>query len=446
MSLQPDHFLSCLDRHAELGKARRFVVAYSGGLDSTVLLDLSRRALAARPDTSLLAVHVNHNLQASSKTWSEHCAATAQRFGVDYVSCEVSVSTKNGESPEAAARNARYTALAAHIAPGDVLLNAHHRDDQIETVLLQLMRGAGVAGLAGMPELAAFAGGWCLRPLLTVARSVLLAYAQQYQLEWTEDPSNTDRRYDRNFLRHEILPALNDRWPGAPASVARSARHCATAAHLMREIGAADVEFITATGNTVDLQLLAALSALRVDNALRCWLQREQLPIPSTAHMEQIRKLLHTSETAGCVSWPGAELRRYRNRLYAMSPLPQAPVGFEAQLLADSTVTLPARLGSLTAVATSAGGLDPQRCGRSLTVRFRAGGEKLCPTGGAHRRELSNLYQEAGVVPWMRDRIPLLYAGDRLAAVAGLWLEQELSAEQGVRALGVSWENHPSLY
>jgi len=444
--LQPENILTCLDRHQQLAGPRRYVVAFSGGLDSTVLLDLTRRALPRQRGADLLAVHVDHNLQAASTAWAKQCEETATLFGVAYESCQVQIETRQGESPEAAARNARYAALCQYIGPGDVLMTGHHRDDQLETVLLQLMRGAGVAGLAGMAECSRYQTGWRLRPLLSVDRVSLLAYAEQSQLQWIDDPTNTDSRYDRNFLRHEVVPLLGQRWPGVAAAVARSARHSAAAVRLLRELGSSDASFATANADALDLKRLGTLSVERQQNALRYWLLSQSLSIPTTAHLQQIDQLIHATSAAGCVSWSGGEVRRYRNQIYAMQSLPAQPAAdFHCAVSPDSVVTLPAGLGQVRC-ATVADGLDPQRYGDKLSLRFRAGGEKLRPAGSAHRRELRNLFQEAGIVPWMRDRIPLLYAGDRLAAVAGLWVEQDLAAGQGAGGLGLIWEDHPPLY
>lgn len=443
---QPSIISDCLTRNPGLSDSRRFVVAFSGGLDSTVLLDLIRRALPRHDGTSLLAVHVDHGLHPQSKTWSAHCATVARRLGVEFVGLEVIVSTASGASPEAAAREARYDALARHIGPGDVLLCAHHRDDQAETVLLQLLRGAGVAGIAGMPELAAFRSGWCLRPLLDIDRRQLLDYASRYGLTWVDDPSNTDNRYDRNYLRNEVLPKLQERWPAATTALARSASHCASATRLLGEIGSADTALLSPDNGSLELAALRTLSTDRQLNALRCWIQDAGLPTPGTAHLAQLQKLAHGEAPVGCVSWPGCEVRRYRDRLYAMLPLAPGEPGFDAQLGVDSSLWLPSGLGRLRCGQATGRGLDPRSCDPAFRVRFRAGGEKIRPCGSPHTRELRTLYQEAGVVPWMRDRIPLLYAGDRLAAVGNLWMAQELTVRQGETGLVVDWDGHPLLY
>ncbi len=416
--------------------ARRFVVAFSGGLDSTVLLDLVRRALPVAGGPGLAAVYVDHQLQPGSAEWAGHCENVAADMGVDLEIRRIDAGPRPGASPEAAARAARYDALATVLGDGDVLLTAHHRDDQVETVLLQLVRGGGVAGLAGMPVLSRIGTALHWRPLLAVPRERLREYAARAGLSWIEDPSNTHLRYDRNFVRHEILPKLAERWPGAAGAVTRSARHSAEAAELMREVGAEDAGQAAAGTDTLSVSALAGLSPQRRRNALRRWIELTGMPMPGTAHVVQVLELLDSREAGGCVSWPGVELRRYRDRLYVMQPIEPLPNDFEEILHPGSAIRLPAGLGQLRAAGQPA----------QLTVRFRRGGERLRPRGSAHRRALRNLFQESGVVPWMRDRIPLVFTGNRLLAVADLWLEHELAASQAGAGLEVSWKDHPRLY
>ncbi|NNM21305.1 MAG: tRNA lysidine(34) synthetase TilS [Gammaproteobacteria bacterium] len=442
MALTPELILSQVAAQVELQGPRRYIVAFSGGLDSTVLLDLTRRALPRIPGADLLAVHVDHGLHADSAQWASRCADVARRFGVAFALQREQVSYEPGDSPEARARSVRYAALLKHCRPGDVLLTAHHRDDQLETVLLQLLRGAGSAGLAGMPVLRQLqAGAWHFRPLLDTAREQLHTYAGAHGLEWSDDPSNVDQRYDRNYLRHVVLPLVRDRWPGAAVAVSRAARHSAAMARLAHQVGAQDA-LAAAAGDTFDCSRVGTLSGERVANALRQWLVATGLPTPDTAQFTQVMRLIDSQPGEACVSWPGCEVRRYGTRLYAMQPLAALTDGFTATLSAGASVTLPAGLGRLV-YAEDEAGLAAGEC-ETLSVRFRRGGESIRPKGGGQTRKLRNLYQEARVVPWMRPRIPLLYAGDQLAAVADLWQEEALSSAG--RGLRLRWEDHPALY
>jgi len=204
------------------GKPDRFVIAFSGGLDSTVLL----HALASSRDmhkTALLAVHVDHSLHEDSASWTKHCESFAEALDTECVCVKVDVATGTGRGTEAAAREARYNAFRSLLRAGDWLLSAHHKDDQAETLLLNLMRGSGPAGLAGIGEVQPFAAGWLVRPLLSISRNELRNYANELELNWIDDPSNEDRQFDRNYLRHEVIPRLDERWPDVANRLRRSA-------------------------------------------------------------------------------------------------------------------------------------------------------------------------------------------------------------------------------
>ncbi|MDE2089039.1 MAG: tRNA lysidine(34) synthetase TilS [Gammaproteobacteria bacterium] len=437
MGFTPDKLLTAI---AQLPDAPRYWVAYSGGLDSHVLLHaLARR----RPRGALHAVHVDHGLHPESARWSAHCERTCAALGVPCRVTRVDAAPAPGQSPEAAARTARYTALQSVLAPGDCLLTAHHQDDQAETVLLQLLRGAGPRGLAGMPALACFGAGWLARPLLGFERAELREYALQHGLRWIEDSSNVDPRFDRNYLRHEILPRLLARWPGASRALARAARHNAEAAALLRALARIDLGPLRGRApDTLSASALHALDPARRRNALRAWIEERGAPAPSSAQLEQA-----LSGVLGCVPdavprlhWPGAELRRYRDEVYVLPvPAPHDP-GVSLDWDMHEPLFLPAALGTLTAVPVLGAGLKAALCRRGpITVRFRRGGERCRPARRGHDHALKKLFQEQGVPPWQRDRIPLIYLGDGLAAVAGLWVCEPFQADPGEDGLQVQW-------
>ena len=211
-------------------------IALSGGLDSVVLAHLLKEWPRVR------ALHVNHQLQIEARAWADFVLTLCADWGIPCQVLVVDAQPHPGESPEAAARNARYAALADKLRPGEALLTGQHRDDQAETLLLQLFRGSGVRGLAGMGECVSYAGGWLVRPLLDCSRADLVAYAENHDLRWVEDPSNRDPRYRRNRLRHQLLPEINEHFPGVAKSLARTAAHCAEAAGLLDELAEADVQ------------------------------------------------------------------------------------------------------------------------------------------------------------------------------------------------------------
>ncbi len=414
-----------------------FWVAYSGGLDSQVLL----HALAAGREqlpAPLSALHVNHNLQPDAPAWAEQCRAVCAELGIAYRSLSVQAHAQPGESPEAAARAARYQALVEAVPKGGVLLTAHHQDDQAETLLLQLVRGAGPKGLAAMPERALLGDVPLLRPLLDVSRAALLAYAEQHCLRWLEDPTNASTEYDRNFLRHEILPRVRRRWPAAGATLARAARHQAEAAGLLGDLAAVDAQ--CAAGNapmSLSVAALLRLTAPRRANLLRHWLRQRRASVPSTAVLARIEAdvLLAAVDAQPLVRWGGVNLRRYRDALYLDDVLEESDPSRCLDWSLDQS--LPLVGGTLSVDRTHGEGVAMRFLADSrIQVRFRQGGEMLRPAGRREHHSLKHLFQEAGVPPWERARVPLIYRDDALIAVAGYWVCAEFQAaadEPGMR-------------
>lgn len=409
------------------------IIAYSGGVDSHVLLHLlatHRHALAGR---TLAAVYVDHGLQPASTQWGHHCEQTCRSMGMNFKMMRVNAWPQPGESPEAAARRARYQALENLLGAQDALLTAHQRDDQAETLLLQLLRGAGIHGLAAMPVVAPLGRGWLLRPLLDSERTEILAYARFHGLQWIEDASNVNRELDRNYLRHAIWPLLKARWPAATATLSRSARWCAEAAALLDELADADLaQAATANPACLDILVLRALDEKRQRNALRYWFRRLQLPAPTASQLHHILQDAITAprDRQPLIHWPGGEVRRYRDRLFAMVPLPSHDPGRVFPLTPETTELPVPGIGRLRLRRVRGKGVRlAALAGASLTVRFRRGGERLRPAGRSHSQELKKLLQEAGVPPWKRDRLPLLYVNEVLAAVTGLGIGAEFMAQ-----------------
>jgi tRNA(Ile)-lysidine synthase len=424
-----------------------YCVAFSGGRDSSVLL----HAMAALRDDfapRLRAVHINHGINADADRWQEHCREACTRLGVDYVACDVDVSADRTQSLEARARKARYARLRALLAADELLLTAHHRDDQLETVLLQLLRGAGPAGLAAMPALTEFGRGWLGRPLLTLSRAELQAYVQAEDIGWIDDPSNADSRFDRNYLRARVLPALTARWPAAARTISRSARHCAEASELLAELAAADLT--KSRGECPDrlrLEPFGRMRRARQANLVRYWLSDLGFPRPPARQLTQILTEVVTAAPAAAprVVWPGAEVRRYRDCLYAMSPLAAPPsAGAAKSIVPETMMKLESGLGEFRLEAARGEGLSQAACGGCvLQMRFRAGGERCRLVGEAHRKPLKKLFQERGIVPWMRSRLPLIFVGETLAAVAGVGVCNDFAARADEPAWRVVWTDHP---
>lgn len=402
-------------------KSDRLIVAYSGGLDSTVLLHSLAQCRARDPGfPTLLAVHVHHGLQAAADLWPAHCGHICAQLGIELMQLRVDAAARDGASPEAAARAARYAALDALLGPDDCLLTAHHADDQAETVLLQLLRGAGPEGLAAMPAAARRGTGWHLRPMLAWNRADLRRYAEQHRLAWVEDPTNACVDADRNFLRHDVLLRLQLRWPGVIASLNRVAALQAQAASLMQAVAAEDL--VRCNGSSPDclsVHALLALAAERRALVLRAWIRQSSLPMPHARHLiEAERTVLRAGKDAmPCLHWPGVELRRYRDDLFIMAPLGEPP-GRDVRFCWDGVATAHVQGVTLDPVVLAGMGEPPAG---PYEVRFRAGGECCKPRGRAHHTPLRKLYQQAGVPPWVRERLPLLYRAGRLTGVYGYW-------------------------
>jgi len=407
---------SLLDSLAPWRSAPAWRVALSGGLDSTVLLHLLARLREREALPPLSAVHVHHGLQAVADTWPAHCQSFCDELGVPLRIERVQVD--GGASLERAAREARYAAFARQMGAGEILLTGQHRDDQAETLLFRLLRGAGVLGLAGMPAARRIAEGWLVRPLLQVSRAQLEAYARQHDLRWVEDPSNADTGLARNFLRREVLPALARHWPQAGASLARTAEHMREAEQLLAELAEQDLAAARGSGAfdwlglpSVQLQPLIALSEARQRNALRHWLA-PYTRMPDSEHWAGWRDLRDAVVDAAAL-WrlDGGELRRADGRLWWLSGewLQQPP---QPATWADPAQ--PLRLpGNGRVRIEGEGPIAP------LQVRYRQGGEVMALAGRGHR-DLKRLLNERGVPAFLRGRLPLLYRGDELLAVANL--------------------------
>ncbi|HET7556687.1 MAG TPA: tRNA lysidine(34) synthetase TilS [Rhodanobacteraceae bacterium] len=400
-------------------------VAFSGGADSTVLLHALAQLARARA-RGLRALHVDHGLHADSARWSEHCKQFCASLSVPFEVVRAQVTHERGEGLEAAARRARYEAFAQNLRPGEWLVLAHHREDQVETVLLKLLRGAGPHGLAGMRDRRPLGQGTLWRPLLDTPRAALRDYIAAHRLEYVEDPFNSDVALSRNYLRAEILPRLHAHWPHATQSILRTAQLCRdTAEHLDALTGSALQSLARADG-TLDAAGWNALpDALRA-LVLERWLYARNLPAPARAQLAELRR-----QVAGAredhvprVAWPGAEVRVWRGALHAMRPSRgrEIPDGWESAWRGE-VLQLPC--GGTLALADASGNPAPHPLGEALHVRFRRGGERIRPSGDAHTRELRDLLQGAGIPPWRRARIPLVFRHGELIAVADLWSSAE---------------------
>ncbi len=396
---------------ARLSERQNYLIAYSGGKDSHVLLHILTQLRQQSSTIHLRALHVHHGLSPDADDWAQHCKQVCQNYQVPFLLEKVTIPF--GDSIEAAARQARYQVLANHLKQNECLLTAHTQDDQAETVLLQLVRGAGPKGLSAMPSSKPFAHTLHLRPLLKITSQELCAYVKAHNLSWVEDSSNKELSFDRNYLRHQIMPLLKQRWPTTVNNITRSAAHCGHAIELLEHLAQQDLLLSQGTqANTVSVSALLALSSARRSNVLRYWFLQCGERMPSTQQLQQLEHdvLRASAEAMPIFSLELHQLRRYRDDLYLVQPTKPIDANFELPWDGRSILTLPDDLGELHPL--------PARFDQ-LTVRFRRGGETIKLANRSSTQSLKKLFQQWHVPPWQRDRIPLLFEKERLIAVIG---------------------------
>lgn len=368
-------------------------IAYSGGLDSAVLLDVCHAVAEQEKSLQFHVLHVHHGLSPNADAWAVHCAATCHQYGMDFHLIHVQLPNKLKVSLEDAARAARYQAFAERMKTDDLLLTAHHQHDQAETVLVQLLRGAGPKGLAAMPPIKVFHAGAHGRPLLNVARDALLSYAQEKKLRWIEDESNQNTALTRNFLRHDILPLLRARWPAVEATLSRTASHCAEAQALLEEVAAEKLEQVRGTvKNTVSVTKLLSFSPAWQRLLLRKWIAEQGFVLPDTDKMSSIQDsvLRARQDRQPAVKWQDVTLRRHQDQLYL----------------------------TVAAIAAPDIGVGLKLDKKEVIIRQRIPGETV-EILNRGKIALKNLFQEWQVPAWERGTLPLMFYGNKLIQAAG---------------------------
>ncbi len=400
---------------------KRVLVAYSGGVDSHVLLHASQRAVG-ETCSGIRAVHINHQLQPRSELWKLHCAETCDRLKIPFVGVDVKVEAAAGQSPQEAARDARYSAIKNQLEPGDVVLTAHHQNDQAETVLLQLLRGGGVGGLAAMPASQSLGVGTQLRPFIDLPQSVLSEYAAMHALQWVEDPSNRSDRYARNYLRNRLWPTIESHWPAAAATLARAAVNCAEASILNATLADIDSDCtIDKANGCVDLPALSKLEAVRRNNLLRHWLKELTGRFPARRTIQSIVDTVINSrvDAQARVVFESLEIRRYRGFLHAVRPAPRLPPDWAIEWRDTRRALEISELGLTLPVSILSGIENDKLSDSRIEVRLRGGGESIV-LPGRPRKTLKALLQENAIPPWRRDYVPLIYVDGDLVAVYGI--------------------------
>lgn len=408
----PQPLASCLDR---LPTGATAWVAFSGGADSTALLHALAQVCDGQP-ARLTAVHVNHGVHPDANRWATHCAARCAQLHIPFRLLELDPAMPSGEGLEAHLRQQRYSAFESLLEDEDWLLTAHHAEDQAETVLLNLMRGSGPDGLAGMPTRRRLGRGWLVRPLLNIPRATLRAWLNEYEVTWIDDPTNQDRSLDRNFVRHVVIPVLEQRWPGAQPSLGRSAAHCGESAGLLSAYADQLLAERVVAPLVLDYCQPWPLADDQLKLVVRRWLQARGAPSLPGQRLEELVRQLRQAGFRGevCIEWQDWHLRCFQGQLWLH---PQA--GPASCPDTPWSGHQPAMLGP------DVGVLRFTRCPPDLPsplrIRPRSGSDKLALAGGRQRRTVKNLLQEQQVPPWLRASIPLLEMDGEPVAL-GDWL------------------------
>ncbi|KTD51803.1 cell cycle protein MesJ [Legionella quinlivanii] len=389
----------------------KLYAGFSGGLDSTVLL----YALAKKPQlkAKLTAVHVHHGLSPNADSWKLHCEQFCLRHDIPLIVYHVQLNTSS--NIEKAAREKRYELFSSLSGSNTCILLGHHRDDQAETLLLQLFRGAGIEGLSAMPAWRSLGKGLLFRPLLDYTRAQIELYAINHKLSWVDDESNQETHFSRNYLRHSILPLIRVRWPGVEDNLIRTATHCQQAQHLLDQLALSDCPKLHEPSLVLDCADLLDLDNDRLNNIIRYWLRQNQVLMPDALTFNRIipELLLSREDATPLVSWGECVLRRYRKALHLMINKPT----IKLSALLWGNFPEPLVIDSISIAAKSFNTGVRVLPGDVIEIRFRQGGERMKIHG--HSKMLKKLFQEWGVPQWQRDRVPLLYINQELAMVVG---------------------------
>lgn len=434
----------------QLAVTPQILVALSGGLDSTVLLHLLATAV---PPERLCAVHIHHGLSANADHWQARVEDYCRSLGVKLKTEAVEV-TATGEGIEAAARSARYAVFERLLRQDGLLVLGHHGDDQVETMLYQLLRGSGAKGLSGMPAQRPLGSGQLIRPLLAVGRDQLQAYAKRQKLSWVEDESNSEDKFDRNYLRKHVVPALAERWPDYRQSIQLSAEHNTEAEQLAETLAGEDLCALDLreerAGWSICIEQLLELNDARQRNVQRHWPALCNLPRPNKKIIAEInRAVIQVREDADpLLQWQFMQWRRFQGRLYLLAC---SGTDFDSQQQYQWTLDHQS-LDQVLQLSDSSQLIVEQTVGdglvlapeQTLTIRYREGGERCKPAGRGHSNSLKKLFLEYGVEPWWRDRTPLLYVDKTLVAVGDYWVCEGWQAQPGQAAKKILWR-HNSL-
>ncbi|NQZ79463.1 MAG: tRNA lysidine(34) synthetase TilS [Colwellia sp.] len=450
---------STLARFFQQYPNKDIVVAYSGGIDSQVLLyALAQLAKQNILSNKISICHVNHGLSENALTWQLFAKQQAQQLGLPIEVCEVNVVPQKQHSLEELARDARYKALQESSVDHALIVTGHHSDDQSETFLLAIKRGAGLKGLSAMKTIMPLGKQILVRPLLNISRQMIMDYANKHQLSWIEDESNQDSRFDRNFIRHNIMPVLTERWPSMLTTIARSALHCQEAESLLRELAAQDLKFCQISQTSLSVEEIKKLSKARFNNLIRYFLQNHQCLMPSTEQLEQVHNQLSAAaDKIPAVKVGHSWLRRFKGELYLTADFDDVSswvyeIDVQRELYLQQ-IQLPDKLGVLivnaefidtdidnfdNGVITQHQVIPPNR-GQKVMIKFSHRNPKCLPDYRQHSRSLKKVLQELSIAPWLRQRLPFLYYDEQLVGVIGHFICKPFIPEKGEPALNIRW-------
>lgn len=439
-----DRCYQSLHTHTKPGE--HLTVALSGGVDSVVLLKLLS-SFVVTEKRILSAVHVEHGISPHTREWSNFCATLCKKLAISLTISRLKIRKQPQESLEAAARHARYRVFEN--TPSDYIVLAHHQDDQVETLMLQLLRGAGVKGLSAMPEIRPLKPGHptqLLRPLLTIPRSAIIHYAQSNNLSWVTDESNVDTSYARNFLRYEVFPLIEQRYPAYRKTLSRSCRHLGEAAHLLDVQAQADAERVMVAVGKINLHQFRSLTLPRARNLLRFLLTQQKIRLPSSKKLEEILRQLHDiqSDNHFQFTMDTLTIRCYQNIVEFLSNYsatrPKKPA---TTWNGESSLTIEFPKGLLKFNKRQGIGVDLNKLNQhAVTIRLRSGGERFQPNCKRPRRSLKKILQEAAIPPWKRDTLPLLYCGEHLVWVAKIGVDCHFQTQADKAGVEITW--HPT--
>ena len=435
-------------RDINLENYSRIAVAFSGGLDSSVLL----HSLVSIPEfkEKVFAIHVNHGLSPNSKSWIKHCEKFCSGLGVNFI--PLTIELENSKTNENILRQARYEAFFSCLKKGDVLCTAHHQDDHIETILFRILRGTGIKGLAGIEKYSQMEGIDLIRPLISYSKKDLLDYADKFEVNWIEDESNEDLSISRNFIRKKVIPNLkNDNWPEYKNSISYLSSKAKEANEILDEIAYLDLKLCASESlDRLSILKIKELSHARAMNVLFTWLGiNTHLGVSNKLTDQVYKSIILASESSNPVVTFGKkgqkgsfQIRRFNNFLHHL-PLTETETLSNKKVWkwnSDNPLELPT--GTLSMQVALGKGISTQLTEPGISIKGRIGGERCKPEGRSKSQKLKKLFQEYGVPPWVRDRIPLVYVGDQLAAVSDLWVCEEFVAKKDERGIVLSWADN----